>query len=199
MKLFCPLQSSPFWLHLQLYHCLQSFSPVVLGMAINMNDTSLSSDSSEPGAELLVSKKKSKKKKRYGSALPEESLFPQPQPCVKGALVEGLVSTVEEDEGYFWLQREPDKVDKVGEMLKRSRGESFDNQDQPIGGGEELKGGSAVVAEWKGTLYRGVVTGKSATRLQVCFVDWGNSDKVDKTRVRLALETELEEPSLAIR
>ena len=164
-----------------------------------MKDTSLSSDSSEPGAELLVSKKKSKKKKRYGSALSEESPFPQPQPCVKGALVEGLVSTVEEDEGYFWLQREPDKVDKVGEMLKRSRGESFDNQDQPIGGGEELKVGSAVVAEWKGTLYRGVVTGKSATRLQVCFVDWGNSDKVDKTRVRLALETELEEPSLAIR
>ena len=164
-----------------------------------MIDASLSRDSSEPVAELLVSKKKSKKKKRH-SGLCEESPFPKSQPCLKGTLVEGRVSIIEEDaKRHFWLQREPDKVDEVSEMLERNPEKSSASQDQPIGGGEDVKVGSAVVAEWEGDLYRGVVTGKSTTRLQVHFVDWGNSDMVSKTRVRLALEMELQEPSLAIR
>ena len=96
------------------------------------------------------------------------------------------------------MQRDPDKVKEEGEMLKRSQGGNCVNQDQLIVG-EGVKVGSAVVAEWEDALYRGVVTGKSGTSLQVHFVDWGNSDFVDKCRVRLALETEVQEPSLAIR
>ena len=154
-----------------------------------MADTSLSKDSPEPEIDLVVPRNKSKKKKRN---LYKESPFPQSRPCVKGALVKGLVSNVEEEKGYFWLQRDPDKVEEVGEMLKRS-------QDEPLGGGD-VKVGSAVVAEWEGNLYRGVVNkAKSGSRLLVQFVDWGNSDVVTKNQVRCALATELQEPSLAIR
>ena len=156
-----------------------------------MPDTSRGSFSSESGAELVESKKRPKKKKRH-SGVYEKSPFPVSEPCGKGVLVECLVSFIEDDKkGHFWIQRDPDKVDEMGEMLKRSQDHSM--------GGEGVKEGSAVVAEWGGTLYRGVVTGKSKTCLQVHFVDWGNSDFVDKCRVRLALETEVQEPSFAIR
>ena len=167
-----------------------------------MLDTSLSRDSSEPGADLGVSKKKSKKNKRHIGHR-EKSPFPESKPCGKGALVGGLVSFTDEDDkkGYFWMQRDSAKVDEVGEMLKRSQGENGVNQDQRVEGegGVRVSVGSAVVAEWEDALYRGVVTGKSGTSLQVHFVDWGNSDLVAKSRVRLALETELQEPALAIR
>ena len=162
-----------------------------------MADTSLSQDSSEPEAGLAVVKKKSRKKQMH-SGLKEESPFPQPQPCVNGVLVQGLVSHIEEDNGCFWLQRDPDKVDGVGDMLMKGQEESYGSQDTPIKGGE-IKMGSAVVAEWEGNLYRGVVTAKVGSRLLVFFVDWGNADLVGEHKVRLALQTEMQEPQLALR
>ena len=107
-----------------------------------MADTSLSQDSSEPEAELAVVKKKLRKKQMH-SGLKEESPFPQPQPCVNGVLVQGLVSHIEEDNGCFWLQRDPDKVDGVGDMLMKGQEESYASQDTPIKGGE-IKMGSAA-------------------------------------------------------
>ena len=98
-----------------------------------MADTSLSQDSSEPEAELAVVKKKLRKKQMH-SGLKEESPFPQPQPCVNGVLVQGLVSHIEEDNGCFWLQRDPDKVDGVGDMLMKGQEESYGSQDTPIKG-----------------------------------------------------------------
>lgn len=153
--------------------------------------------SSEPGTD-LVSKKKSNKKKRHND-LHDKLPFPKAEPCGKGALVGGLISIIEEDKkGHFWMQRDPDKVTELGEMLKRNQREVGVNQPN---GDEGVKVGSAVVAEWDedGTLNRGVVVSKSGSRLQVHFVDWGNSDFVAKSRVRLAHETELQEPTLAIR
>ena len=149
-------------------------------------------DTCEAEPCLVVSTKNSKKKKR-SSCLYKESPFPQSQPCVKDALVEGIVSIVEKEEkGYFWLQRYPDKVEEVGEMLKRNQGE-------PLGSGD-ARVGSPVVAEWEGNLYRAVVIkAKSGNRLLVHFVDWGNSDVVTKNQARTPLVTELQEPSLAIR
>ena len=81
-----------------------------------------------------------------------------------------------------------------GEIVPREKR----SQDTPIKGGE-IKMGSAVVAEWEGNLYRGVVTAKVGSRLLVFFVDWGNADLVGEHKVRLALQTEMQEPQLALR
>ena len=43
---------------------------------------------------------------------------PSSQVCSLGSKVTGLVSYLEEDNGFFWLQRNPEKVEELGESLE---------------------------------------------------------------------------------
>ena len=44
---------------------------------------------------------------------------PSSQVCSLGSKVTGLVSYLEEDNGFFWLQRNPERVEEIGESLER--------------------------------------------------------------------------------
>ena len=121
----------------------------------------------------------------------QPSKFKALEECLKGDWVEGEVSHQEED-GIFWLQREPGKAKELGEQLEEGV--------EVLTSGKEMKEGSAVVASWDGAFYRGKVLevcGKDD--LNILFVDYGNSDVVAKSMVRPAGKGELAFPPLAIR
>ena len=111
---------------------------------------------------------------------------------LKGDWVEGEVSHQEED-GIFWLQREPGKAKELGEQLE-------EGVEVLTTGKKEMKEGVAVVASWDGAFYRGeVVEVCGEDDLIIQFVDYGNSDVVAKNMVRPAGKGELALPPLAVK
>ena len=120
--------------------------------------------------------------------------LPPFQACNLGSDVTGTVSYLEEEGGFFWLQRDPERVEEIGKSLEREA-EQLVDQDQ---GG--LAVGDVVVAQWQEAFYRAVVVatnGEEDVLLQ--FVDWGNLDWVARSKLRLAKQVEVQEPPLAIR
>ena len=122
----------------------------------------------------------------------QPSRFKAPEECLKGGWVEGEVSHQEED-GIFWLQREPGKARDLGEQLE-------EGVEVLTTGKKEMKEGTVVVASWDGAFYRGeVVELCGEDDLIVQFVDYGNSDVVAKNMVRPAGKGELALPPLALK
>ena len=74
--------------------------------------------------------------------------FRAPEEFLQGCFVEGEVSHQEEN-GVFWLQRDPDKARDLGEQLEEGV--------EVLAIGKEMKEGAAVVASWDGAFYRGEV------------------------------------------
>ena len=117
--------------------------------------------------------------------------FKAPDECLKGVWVEGEVSH-QEGNGIFWLQREPDKARDLGEKLEEGV--------EVLTTGKEMKVGAAVVASWDGAFYRGEVLEVCGQEdLNIQFVDYGNSDVVEKSNVRPAGKGELALPPLALK
>ena len=117
--------------------------------------------------------------------------FKAPEECLQGEWVEGEVSHQEEN-GVFWLQREPDKASGLGEQLEE--------EVEVLSTGKEMKEGAAVVACWDGAFYRGEVLevcGEDGLNIQ--FVDYGNSDFMARSTVRPAGKGELGLPPLAVK
>ena len=117
--------------------------------------------------------------------------FRAPEECLQGEWVEGEVSHQEEN-GVFWLQRNPDRARDLGEQLEEGV--------EVLTTGKEMKEGAAVVASWDEAFYRGEVLevcGKDD--LNILFVDYGNSDVVSKSMVRPAGKGELALPPLAVK
>ena len=122
----------------------------------------------------------------------QPSKFKALEECLKGDWVEGEVSHQEED-GIFWLQREPGKARDLGEQLE-------EGVEVLTTGKKEMKEGAAVVASWDGAFYRGeVVELCGEDDLIIKFVDYGNSDVVAKNMVRPAGKGELALPPLALK
>ena len=121
-------------------------------------------------------------------------------PCTVGDLVQGVVSSFEEEKGFFWLQKDIVKVKDMSDTLKKKREKYFGYRDTSVQS-LTVGSGSAVIAEWEGNLYRGFVTSETVEGVVVHFVDWGNSDLVARDRVCLALDedTDMKEAPLAIR
>ena len=121
--------------------------------------------------------------------------FKKPDECCVGKWVEGEVSHLEED-GVFWLQTEPSKAKELGEQL---------DEEVEVLTTTQIKEGAAVVATWgispgEVALYRGEVTRLCDNEeLEVHFVDYGNSDVLQKSKVRPAAKGELALPPLAQR
>ena len=119
----------------------------------------------------------------------------KPDECCVGKWVEGEVSHLEEG-GVFWLQREPSKAKELGEQL---------DEEVEVLTTTQIKEGAAVVATWgvspgEVALYRGEVTRLCGNEeLEVHFVDYGNSDVLQKSKVRPAAKGELALPPLAQR
>jgi len=117
--------------------------------------------------------------------------LPPIQACSLGSDVTGTVSYLEEEGGFFWLQRDPERVDEIGALLEREAEQLADGC---------LAAGVVVVAQWQEAFYRAVVletTGEEDVLLH--FVDWGNRDWVPRSKLRLAKHAEVQEPPLAIR
>ena len=117
--------------------------------------------------------------------------LPPIQACSLGSDVTGTVSYLEEEGGFFWLQRDPERVDEIGALLEREAEQLADGR---------LAAGVVVVAQWQEAFYRAVVletTGEEDVLLH--FVDWGNRDWVPRLKLRLAKHAEVQEPPLAIR
>ena len=121
--------------------------------------------------------------------------FKKPDECCVGKWVEGEVSHLEEG-GAFWLQAEPIKAKELGEQL---------DEEVEVLTTTQIKEGAAVVATWgispgEVALYRGEVTRLCDNEeLEVHFVDYGNSDVLQKSKVRPAAKGELALPPLAQR
>ena len=121
--------------------------------------------------------------------------FKKPDEYCVGKWVEGEVSHLEED-GVFWLQMEPSKAKELGEQL---------DEEVEVLTTTQIKEGAAVVATWgispgEVALYRGEVTRLCDNEeLEVHFVDYGNSDVLQKNKVRPAAKGELALPPLAQR
>ena len=121
--------------------------------------------------------------------------FKKPDEYCVGKWVEGEVSHLEED-GIFWLQMEPSKAKELGEQL---------DEEVEVLTTTQIKEGAAVVATWgispgEVALYRGEVTRLCDNEeLEVHFVDYGNSDVLQKSKVRPAAKGELALPPLAQR
>ena len=117
--------------------------------------------------------------------------FKAPGECLQGEWVEGEVSHQEEN-GVFWLQREPDKARALGQQLEE--------EVEVLATGREMKEWTAVVASWDGGFYRGeVLEVVGGDALNILFVDYGNSDLVARSKVRPAGKGELALLPLAIR
>ena len=120
--------------------------------------------------------------------------LPPLQACSLGSDVSGTVSHLEEERGFFWLQRDPEKVEEIGMLLEREAGQIVKDQ------GCLADAGDVVVAQWQEAFYRAVVlTNGEEEEVLLHFVDWGNQDWVSRSKIRLAGQEELEEPPLAIR
>ena len=121
--------------------------------------------------------------------------FKESDECCVGKWVEGEVSHLEEG-GVFWLQREPSKAKELEEQL---------DEEVEVLTSTQIKEGAAVVATWgispgEVALYRGEVTRLCDNEeLEVHFVDYGNSDVLQKSKVRPAAKGELALPPLAQR
>ena len=121
--------------------------------------------------------------------------FKKPDECCVRKWVEGEVSHLEEG-GVFWLQREPSKAKELEEQL---------DEEVEVLTSTQIKEGAAVVATWgispgEVALYRGEVTRLCDNEeLEVHFVDYGNSDVLQKSKVRPAAKGELALPPLAQR
>ena len=139
-------------------------------------------------------------KKKIGQKYFEDFPFPMSPPCTVGDLVQGVVSSFEEEKGFFWLQKDIVKVKDLSDRLMKKREKYFGYRDTSVQS-LTVGSGSAVIAEWEGNLYRGFVTSETVDGVVVHFVDWGNSDLVARDRVCLALDedTDMKEAPLAIR
>ena len=119
--------------------------------------------------------------------------LPPSQACNLGNDVTGTVSHLEEEGGFFWLQRDPARVEEIAVLLESEAEQLV--EDQPC-----LAVGDVVVAQWQGALYRAVVLAENDIQdVLLHFVDWGNGDWVPRSRLRLAKQVEIQEPPLAIR
>ena len=114
--------------------------------------------------------------------------------CSLGCDVSGTVSYLEEERGFFWLQRDPEKVEEIGLLLEREAVQMVKDQ------GCLADAGDVVVAQWQEAFYRAVVLANGEDeKVLLHFVDWGNQDWVPRSKLRLAGQVEVEEPPLAIR
>jgi len=117
---------------------------------------------------------------------------PSSQVCSLGSKVTGLVSYLEEDNGFFWLQRNPERVEELGESLESQVVECVVEQGS-VGVGE------MAVAHWQEAYYRALVVKEEEDNLLLRFVDWGNMDWVSKSLVWPASLSGADESPLAIR
>ena len=118
--------------------------------------------------------------------------LPPCQACSLGSAVTGTVSYLEEEGGFFWLQRDPERVEEIGAKLEREA------EQQLVEG--FLAVGEVVVAQWQEAFYRAVVLATPGEEdVLLHFVDWGNQDWVPRSKLRLAKQEEVQEPPLAIR
>ena len=101
---------------------------------------------------------------------------PSSQVCSLGSKVTGSVSYLEEDNGFFWLQRNPERVEELGESLESQVVECVVEQGS-VGVGE------MAVAHWQEAYYRALVVKEEEDNLLLRFVDWGNTDWVSKSLV----------------
>ena len=121
--------------------------------------------------------------------------LPPLQVCsLGGSDVSGTVSHFEEEGSFFWLQRDPEKVEEIGILLEKKAEQLEGNQNCPFVG-------DVVVAQWQEAFYRAVVLGVNEDNENVLlyFVDWGNRDWVARSMLRLASQEEVQEPPQAIR
>ena len=118
---------------------------------------------------------------------------PSSQVCSLGSKVTGLVSYLEEDNGFFWLQRNPERVEELGESLESQVVECVGGYQGPVGVGE------MAVAHWQEAYYRALVVKEEEDNLLLHFVDWGNMDWVSKSLVWPASLSGADESPLAIR
>ena len=120
-------------------------------------------------------------------------VLPLSQACNLGSDVTGTVSHLEEEGGFFWLQRDPARVEEIGLLLEREAEQLVEDQ-------ACLAVGDVVVAKWQGAFYRAVVLAENEEQdVLLHFVDWGNGDWVARSELRLAKQVEIQEPPLAIR
>ena len=120
--------------------------------------------------------------------------LPPSQACSLGSDVAGTVSYLEEEGGFFWLQRNPERVEEIGASLEREAEEVVEDQGCPAAVGD------VVVAQWQEAFYRAVVLAANDEEdVLLHFVDWGNRDWLPRSRLRLAKHVEVQEPPLAIR
>ena len=117
---------------------------------------------------------------------------PSSQVCSLGSKVTGLVSYLEEDNGFFWLQRNPERVEELGESLESQVVNCVVEQGS-VGVGE------MTVAHWQEAYYRALVVKEEEDNLLLRFVDWGNMDWVSKSMVWPASLSGAVESPLAIR
>ena len=119
--------------------------------------------------------------------------LPPSQSCNLGNDVTGTVSHLEEEGGFFWLQRDPARVEEIAVLLESEAEQLV--EDQPC-----LAVGDVVVAQWQGAFYRAVVLSDNEEQdVLLHFVDWGNVDWVPRSGLRLAKQGEVQDPPLAIR
>ena len=162
-----------------------------------MDDSTISSSTFHASFPVKIEKTLEKK---IGQKHFEDFPFPMSPPFTVGDLVQGVVSSFEEEKGFFWLQKDIAKVKDMSDRLKKKREKYFGYRDTSVQS-LTVGSGSAVIAEWEGNLYRGFVTSETVEGVVVHFVDWGNSDLVARDRVCLALDedTDMKEAPLAIR
>ena len=119
--------------------------------------------------------------------------LPPSQPCNLGNNVTGTVSHLEEEGGFFWLQRDPARVEEIAVLLESEAEELVEDH-------ACLAVGDVVVAQWQGAFYRAVVLSDNEEQdVLLHFVDWGNVDWVPRSGLRLAKQGEVQDPPLAIR
>ena len=119
--------------------------------------------------------------------------LPPSQACNLGSDVTGTVSHLEEEGGFFWLQRDPARVGEIGVLLETAAEQLVEDQ-------ACLAVGDVLVAKWQGAFYRAVVLAEHGEQdVLLHFVDWGNRDWVARSGLRLAKQVEIQEPPLAIR
>ena len=129
---------------------------------------------------------------RQPSTSPHSGLLPS-QACNLGSDLTGTVCHLEEEGGFFWLQRDPARVEEIGLLLEREAEQLVEDQ-------ACLAVGDVVVAKWQGAFYRAVVLAENEEQdVLLHFVDWGNGDWVARSELRLAKQVEIQEPPLAIR
>ena len=101
---------------------------------------------------------------RQPSTSPHSGLLPS-QACNLGSDLTGTVCHLEEEGGFFWLQRDSAKVEDIGLLLEREAEQLVEDQSC-------LTVRDVVVSKWQGAFYRAVFLAENGNKeVLLYFVD----------------------------